>query len=110
MKPNQSWPLLTLVDLPGDENMLNAAALSSSKDSLEKENDTVCETVPLSLEDFQSNSAHNSCFRYKDKVSWCFLNGQTHSKFVWTSCNHVFGICMGMMSDLLIRQDLVSLA
>ena len=42
------------VDLPGDENSLSAAAPRSSKDSLEKENDTVCETAPLSLEDFQN--------------------------------------------------------
>ena len=42
------------VDLPGDENSLSAAAPWSFKDSLEKENDTVCETAPLSLEDFQN--------------------------------------------------------
>lgn len=40
------------VDLPGDQNSLSAAAPSSSKDSLEKENDTVREIAPLSLEDF----------------------------------------------------------
>ena len=40
------------VDLPGDENSLSAAALSSSKDSLEKENDTVYKTASVSLEDF----------------------------------------------------------
>lgn len=42
------------VDLPGDENSLSAAALSLSKDSLKKENDKVCESATLSLEDFQN--------------------------------------------------------
>ena len=54
------------------------------------------------LPPISQSSACNNFFRCKDKVSWYFQNGQTHSNFDRTSCNHIFGVCMEKMPYLLL--------